>query len=309
MSLLILPIGLPASGKSYWCDEQKAQNPDTIVVSSDAIRQEIYNDVNDQTHNKEVFSIMFERTVKALADGGTVVYDATNLNRKRRIALINNIRAKVKNLEVHYIVFAVPYEQILINNAKRERHVPEEVIERMYHNFDVPLPHESCNYIRIVNWCEAVPPIEDLLQRNIETPHNNINHSLSCGNHCLATQEYIKNCTKHYGIYQNERRILSLAARYHDVSKYKVKTFTRFNGEPDTNAHYYNHEKVSAYDFLAHYTDDTLLPYEKIMVAALIDRHMIFYNKDINLTKLPNKYGGRFCKLLNYLHDADKAAH
>lgn len=307
MSLLLLPIGLPASGKSYWCDEQKAQNPDIIIVSSDAIRQEIYNDVNDQTHNKEVFSIMFERTLKALADGGTVVYDATNLNRKRRIALINNIKNKVKNVDVECVVFAVPYEQILINNAKRERHVPEEVIKRMYHNFDIPLPYEPYNRIRIVRWCETVPPLDDLLQRNIETPHDNINHSLSCGNHCLAAQEYIKKLDESL-FHENEKEIISLAARHHDVSKYKVKTFTRFNGEPDTNAHYYNHERVSAYDFLAH-SEDRLSSCEKIMVAALIDRHMIFYDKNINFVKFALMCGERFWILLNYLHDADLAAH
>lgn len=307
MSILHITIGIAGAGKDYWCDEFKAKNPEVVIVSSDAIRQEIYKDVNDQNHNKEVFEIMFNRAVAALSEGKEVIYNSTNLNRKRRIALISNIKAKVKNVDIEYVVFAIPYEQILINNTKRERHVPEEVIKRMYYSFDTPLPYERYSYIKLVRWCEAVPPLEDLLQRNIETPHDNINHSLSCGEHCLAAQEYIKQFDDSF-FKDKEKRILSLAARYHDVSKYKVKTFYRYNGELDTNAHYYNHERVSAYDFLSHY-NGRLSTYERFLVAALIDRHMIFYDKNVNLTKLSNKYGYRFLKLLCFLHDADKAAH
>ena len=49
-------IGLPGSGKDYFINFNKKEND--VVVSSDKLREELFGDVNDQTHNNEIFNEM-----------------------------------------------------------------------------------------------------------------------------------------------------------------------------------------------------------------------------------------------------------
>lgn len=65
-----------------------------------------------------------------------------------------------------------------------------------------------------------------------------------------------------------------MAARFHDVCKYKCKVFHNAKGEPTEEAHYYNHENVSAYDFIVHYY--LMPPQRAIHIANLIANHMVF---------------------------------
>lgn len=52
---LIVMVGLSASGKSSYAKELEKENPtNTIVISSDAIREEICGSVEDQSKNGEV---------------------------------------------------------------------------------------------------------------------------------------------------------------------------------------------------------------------------------------------------------------
>ena len=66
MAKLIFLIGLPSGGKSSYCESYKVLNPDAVIVSSDAIREEVFGDVNDQSHNQEVFNIVEKRCREAL---------------------------------------------------------------------------------------------------------------------------------------------------------------------------------------------------------------------------------------------------
>lgn len=59
---LIVMVGLPASGKSSYVKKLEKENPaNTVVVSSEAIREEICGSVEDQSKNGEVFRIFHER--------------------------------------------------------------------------------------------------------------------------------------------------------------------------------------------------------------------------------------------------------
>lgn len=65
---------------------------DFEIFSSDAIRAEVFGDETDQTHNQKVFEILHKRLRLALKNGKNCIYDATNLNRKRRIAFLESIQ-------------------------------------------------------------------------------------------------------------------------------------------------------------------------------------------------------------------------
>ena len=73
-------IGLPGSGKSTIAAAQKGET----IISSDAIRGELYGDENIFGKRDEVFGLMLRRTREALLRGETVCYDATNLARGRK---------------------------------------------------------------------------------------------------------------------------------------------------------------------------------------------------------------------------------
>jgi len=296
MSKLIMLIGLPSSGKSTWSSKYMECHENTELVSSDAIRAEVFGDVNDQSHNPEVFNIVEKRCREALKANKETVLDATNLNRKRRINFIKTM----PKCEVKAVVFAIPFEECCKRNAARERVVPQSAMERMYRSFQPPHYVEGFDDIQIVGAKDIGLYIYKCEQENIETPHDNSHHTFSCGVHCLEAEQYIKNK------YPNEVD-LQMAARFHDVSKYKCKVFHNAKGEPTEEAHYYNHENVSAYDFIVHYY---LMPQKRVIhIANLIANHMVFYAGEQAVEKRRKLYGEKFWSDLKKIHEADKYAH
>lgn len=83
--MLIMMCGPAASSKSYNA-KLLAEKYNAKIFSSDNIREEIYGDVNDQSHNQKVFQILHKRVKEALRNGENAIYDATNLSMKRRKA-------------------------------------------------------------------------------------------------------------------------------------------------------------------------------------------------------------------------------
>lgn len=97
---LIVMVGLSASGKSSYAKELEKENPtNTIVISSDAIREEICGSVEDQSKNGEVFRIFHERIRRNLENKKDVIADATNITMKSRRAILN----RVNGLDVHLL--------------------------------------------------------------------------------------------------------------------------------------------------------------------------------------------------------------
>ena len=88
MPTITLLIGLPASGKSTYARRYLS----TPIVSSDALRAELYGDENDQRHNREVFQVLHARVQMALAHSEDIVVDATNLTMKSRRPLLDMAR-------------------------------------------------------------------------------------------------------------------------------------------------------------------------------------------------------------------------
>lgn len=63
---LYIMCGLSGSGKSTIATQIANKNPNTIIVSSDAIREELTGNYEDQEHNEEVFKIFHDRIRKNL---------------------------------------------------------------------------------------------------------------------------------------------------------------------------------------------------------------------------------------------------
>lgn len=99
MAHLIVPIGIPGSGKTTWT---KNLFPDYQQVSSDAIRLDLYgNAPYDRDKNPEVFARYHETIRLHLLSGASTVADATNLRDYAR----ENLRLVAGSARIHYVVF------------------------------------------------------------------------------------------------------------------------------------------------------------------------------------------------------------
>jgi predicted kinase len=301
MADLKIAIGLPASGKSTY--GEILEKKDYTIVSSDKIREEVFGDVNDQTHNTEVFNIVFNRIREVLKTGGNVYLDATNLVAKRRINIIKSFK-NIPNVTFSCALFVPPYETCLERNSKRDRKVPEEVIAKMLRRFEPPHYSEGFDKIEVFGGDSTTKKLKDMIINLAEMPHDNPHHTLSIGEHMLkAEQLYIDN--EHIDGMDNI--IIAESLLFHDLGKKYTKTFTDYKGNPTKEAHYYNHNHVSAYLFL---TSSNKYPVKtRLEMANLIDHHMDFYSNEAYLNKVRKRYGEEFFNKLLIINKYDKAAH
>ena len=102
----IMLVGLPGCGKSSYA--KKLKDEGYIIHSSDAIREELFGDVNSQKDNTKVFDVLHKRIKDDLTKGISCVYDATNMSMKRRKAFLDEI-SKI-SCSKKCVLFVVPIE-------------------------------------------------------------------------------------------------------------------------------------------------------------------------------------------------------
>ena len=139
-------IGIAGSGKSTAAAEIAAETG-AVIVSSDAIRGELYGDEAIQGDAKYVFQLMEDRTMAALRTGTSVIYDATNVIAWRRQEFLAKLPLGVEKVCVWV---DVPTERALQNNQRRVRHVPEWVIRQQADQLEPPTEAEGWDDIRVV---------------------------------------------------------------------------------------------------------------------------------------------------------------
>lgn len=298
--------GIPGCGKSTWAENNK-DKLNAVVHSSDNVRIELLNDVNDQSKNEEVFKILHQRIKDDLRAGKNVIYDATSLNRRRRIHFLNN---ELKGIEYEKVcvLFATPWEQCLARNFARERQVPEEAMIRMYKNFETPYYTDGFDDIQIV--------YSDILgtygfeydinldfERLKKIDHKNPHHSMSIGNHMLAACDYIKDRT-------DDNRLI-IATLLHDIGKESTRAWNEEKGHYT----YYQHHCVGSYLALFYlkrmhpeWSDKDIL-----YVSLLINLHMrpllSWRENDKAKEKDRRLFGDDILRSLELLNKSDLVAH
>ena len=146
-NVLIVLKGLPASGKSTYA--QILEESGTFErVCLDTIREELYGDESIQGDGKKVFEIAQTRMRLIGMRGGNCVYDATNLNRDRRIKLIEDMRNYFDVLIIKE--FTTPYFVCCERNKARDRVVPREVMLRMSIQNEPVEPSEGWDYVETI---------------------------------------------------------------------------------------------------------------------------------------------------------------
>ncbi len=309
MNNLYIMIGLPGSGKSTIAKNISVKE-NAIIVSTDELRGKMLDDVNNQEKNSYIF-LEAEKIMKENLKTNNVIFDATNIDYKRRRNLINKF-SKYTNQIILCFVWASYYE-CLARNEMRERKVPEEVIKRMYMNIDTPQLFEERyieNKVQIEIYYNSqidftkinIKEIED----KINISHDNPHHKLNVLEHSLKASDMF------------EESSLKLAAYLHDIGKPFCKTFINTKGEKTDIAHYYNHEKVGAYDSIPYILNHTFNNLEKykypywytLYISNLIRWHMLLYSNLSNekIKKYIDLFGETFWIDLKLLHEADKNA-
>lgn len=226
------------------------------IISSDAIRKELYNDIentNDIEHNEEVFKVFNQRVRYALEHYHHVILDATNLsikNRKSHHRIFNGVHAKFKNAyEKIAYVMTTPVSLCKLNCMAREEHfVPQYVVERQMHKFEVPFYEEGFDQIIFDGWDkinssqwygaqeEDIQKIEALMIGfNQETHH----HKYTLDVHCKKCTEEVEK--------RSNNKVLIRAARIHDIGKLYTKTA---KNDDSGEYSYHGHNNVGAYSLL-----------------------------------------------------------
>ena len=299
MNNFTMMVGLPGGGKSTYAKEL-SKTTNAIIHSSDSLREELFGDVNECNKNEELFKELHRRIKNDLSNGKNVVYDATNINYKKRTSFLQEI--KKFSCYKKCILIATPYEDCLEYNLKRERQVPEHVIKKMYKNIFIPQWYEGWDDIEIKFNNKKEYVITNLMHRLKEIEQDNSNHTLTIGNHCLKCLELVEQKTNNIN--------LSYAALLHDIGKEFTKEFKNSKGEDTVEAHYYQHHLVSAYDSIFYLDSIQNNNFDLFKTIALITWHMqpFFIKTEKAKNKFVKLVGQEFYHDIMLLHEADKMA-
>ncbi len=128
--------GLPLSGKDTWIGKNGGNLP---VVSLDDIRAEM--GIPPAKGSGRVVQEALGRARDFLRKKEPFIWNATNTVQETRQKLVRLFAGY--GARVHLIYLEAPYGELLARNRKRERHIPEPVLEDMIRKLEIPAPWEA----------------------------------------------------------------------------------------------------------------------------------------------------------------------
>lgn len=256
-------IGVPGVGKSTYIENKKKHND--LVLSSDELRVELGLSLYNQTKEEHniVFSELHSRLNNAIKtkEYDTIYYDATNLSRKQRKHLYEEIKRIDKNAQVSAVCLLKPLKEILKQNNQRTgwRRVPNQAILQKYKSLQVPRIGVDCDIIEKpygVNFKE----FED--EFNYDLEHDSTYHK-------ETVKEHINMCIENAQKTKNQKMIE--IAKFHDLGKNICKEWKDENKE---QAKFKSHENVSAMYYLANIDLSKDDYKEKLQLMECIYQHI-----------------------------------
>lgn len=156
MPELVMLCGIPTSGKSTYVNKLKKLDywKESVVLSTDDYIEKqaqrcglTYNQIFDDVIKDATRELELEFNM-AKDKGKNIIWDQTNLSVKSR-------RKKLLKLPSFYargvIYFEVSLEEALERNNHREgKFIPESILKRMWHQFEIPTRNEDFDYVEKV---------------------------------------------------------------------------------------------------------------------------------------------------------------
>lgn len=231
MNTLFVMIGIPGAGKSSIAAEY-AEKYDAVIVSSDAIRGDLYGDESVQGDPAKVFRIVHEIVKHYLIKGCNVIMDATNINSKKRAAFLREVNKVCPDCRKIAVVVVTDKDTCVSRDLFRGRTVGEAVIDKMIANFQPPFYYEGWDKIEYHNTGKPVELIDVMTMANAFDQCNH-HHAFTLGRHMRVAATHIDDFVDY------------IAAYFHDIGKLYCQTF-----DDEGEAHYYNHHHIGAYVWL-----------------------------------------------------------
>lgn len=309
--LLIVMVGIAGSGKSTIADnlliKRGEEEIKPIVLSSDKIRQQMKLNDENNAHNALLFEFIKSRAKDSISECKDVIVDATNLNKKRRAAMIAEF--KKLNCEKICICVMTPFDECVKRNNERTNHVnvPYDKIKTMYMNWQPPHLHEGFDKI-IMHFSESTKEfnIYETFERLSKIDQENQHHEHTIGDHCFAAASYQK-------AKGDTDKNLIIATLMHDIGKEFTKTNINGKGELDINSHYYNHHCVGAYDSMMYLNNLKMKQDDILEIANMIYFHMHPYmswrDSQRSRRRVESMIGQDMLNKIYKLNEADRAAH
>jgi|JI10StandDraft_1071094.scaffolds.fasta_scaffold70075_3 protein phosphatase len=133
MPKLFIPIGPPGAGKSTFAEMLVGSIiPKTAIVSPDALREILTDDMTNQRANSTVFQIVDTILDTRMKLGLDVYLDATNLQANHLRKVLG--QAKSYGHNITFYVFETEEAVLRERNANRDRVVPDHAMDRMIAN-------------------------------------------------------------------------------------------------------------------------------------------------------------------------------
>lgn len=153
--IIYILIGLPGSGKSTWTqDLTNKSERDFTIISSDAeiekMAREVnktYSEVYDRYIGKAIF-IMKENAKNAIADVKNIIWDQTNVTKKKRKRILEALSNEYYKVAVDFTVDPKELERRLEKRAKETgKFIPKFVIDSLGKSYQAPSKDEGFDEI------------------------------------------------------------------------------------------------------------------------------------------------------------------
>ena len=171
------------------------------ILSSDDLREELFGDANIQGNPNEIFQKLSMRTMEALGAGFSVIYDATNLAAKHRIAMCDKVKWMAPYALRVLHVCTPPLLELYdrLQNSPRERKVPRNVVNRQLMSFQAPTRAEGWDDIEY-HFCEIDHfSVLDKFKKAFENmEHDNPHHTLTITEHQHRAELYLREAYSHF---------------------------------------------------------------------------------------------------------------
>jgi predicted kinase len=154
---LVMLCGLPTCGKSTYVEKLKKLDywKNAIVLSTDNYIEKqaqrmgmTYNDIFDDVIDDATRELELEFNM-AKENGRGIIWDQTNLSIKTRRKKLSKLPSSYRRCAVY---FEISLEEALERNKHREgKFIPESILKRMWHQFEIPTIVEGFDYVERSN--------------------------------------------------------------------------------------------------------------------------------------------------------------